>query len=204
MKPNAKRLVSALLAMGLFVAAFVVFFELVQPTYGDLMTAKGKLVGEQMLLQNESTTISQVRSVMAAYAGQDDVAKSIGQLLPSGENIAGAVAQVYGLASADNIAIQSVSIAVSAPNKIVSAASGGSQNVLASGIDVQPTSTIALTITANGNYESFRNFLSGLETNARIFDVKQLSIQPASAAGSQKTQDSFTYLLTVNTYYQNQ
>jgi hypothetical protein len=206
MKATTKRFVSALLAMCFFVAAFVVFFDFVQPAYNALMTAKGKLAGERQLLQNESTTIAQVKSVMSAYAGQNDAARSIGQILPLGENIAGAAAQIYGLASADNIAIQAMSLSFSAPAqgtaRVVSVSGTGSDTGFTSGVAMRPTGTIAFSVTANGNYESFKNFLSGLETNMRIFDVKQLSIQPSAGSGSQKTANSFTYLLTVNTYYQ--
>ena len=188
--------------MFFLVAAFVVFFDLVQPAYGNLMTAKGTLAGEQALLQNEASTTAQVNAIISTYSSESADLQSVGQILPSGENIAGAAAQVYGLASADNIGIQMMSMSVSAPTQGAARTVGGAAG-LAAGLAVRPTGTIALSLTASGNYESFRNFLSGLETNTRIFDVKQLSIQPAiTMVGNQKATDFFNFQLTVDTYYQ--
>jgi len=200
MKSATKRLTSALLALVFFVAAFVVFFDFVQPAYNNLMTTKGKLAGQQELFNNESSTVAGVRAVMSAYAGQNDAVQSVQRILPLGAGIADGVAQIYGLASANSISIQTVGISVSAPSNRNFSGTAGIGAI--PGITVRPTGTVAFTVAASGNYESFRNFVSGLETNMRIFDLKQLTIQPAASSASQKTPDFFTYLLTVNTYYQ--
>jgi Tfp pilus assembly protein PilO len=48
-----------------------------------------------------------------------------------------------------------------------------------------------------GTYEDFRAFLSNLETNVRIFDLKAMSIQPIA-----KQTNLFGFSLTVAAYYQ--
>jgi hypothetical protein len=199
MKPSTKRFISAFAALAFFVGAFIVFFELVQPAYGNLMALKGKLAAEQELLQNESSTIAQVGKVIAAYRTQSAAQATISTALPIGQDISGAVAQIYGLADANHITVQNTSISVSAPQ------AGAVRPSTAPGASLllRPTGTIAFSISANGTYEDFLNFIAGFETNMRFFDVKQASIQPtASIGGKAASQDLFAYLITVNTYYQ--
>jgi hypothetical protein len=195
MKPSTKRFTSSIAALLFFVAAFVVFLELVQPAYSDLSSSKGKLAGEEAMLQNESSTIASVEKLIATYQSQATTQGTLAAALPVGENLAGAVAQIYGLAQANNISIQNTSVSVSAPKALAQSSAGA--NLL-----LRPTGTIAFAVMAAGNYESFLNFLSGLESNLRLFDVKQVSIQSASAAVKGQGQDYFNYLLTVDTYYQ--
>jgi hypothetical protein len=199
MKPSTRRFSSALAALAFFIGAFVVFFELVQPSYADLMALKGKLAAEQTLLQNESSTVAQVNKVVAAYSTQTSDQAAISAALPIGQDISGAVAQIYGLADANHVSIQNTSISVSAPPSAIVRPSGSSTvNLL-----LRPTGTIAFSISANGRYEDFLTFISGFETNMRVFDVKQVSVQAAASAGSKNAgQDLFNYLLIVNTYYQ--
>ena len=202
MKSSTKRFTGALLALAFFVGAFIVFFELVQPSYGDLMVLKGKFAGEQVLLQNESSTIAQVGKVITAYGTQSAAQAAISAALPVGQDISGAAAQIYGLADANHITIQNTSISVSAPQSaaIRQAATANTSGV---NLTLRPTGTIAFAISAAGRYEDFVNFVSGFETNMRIFDVRQVSIQPLPPiAGKPANQDSFTYLITVAAYYQ--
>lgn len=198
MKSTTKRFIGALIALLFFVGAFIVFFDLVQPTYGDVMTLKGKLAAEQALLVNQSSTIAQINKVMGAYASQTDSQAAVSAALPVGANLSGAVAQLYGAAQANSIAIQNVSVSITVP-QTAGAKSGNTALTSGSGVSLRPTGTVAFAVTASGNYENFMNFLSAIEGNLRIFDLRQLSIQPASGKPGQ---DFFNYVITLNTYYQ--
>ena len=200
MKPSTKRLTSAFIALALFIAAFVVFFDMVQPAYGTLMAARGQLVSEQQTLQNESSTISQIESVMAKYASQPAAQAEVNEALPVGADMANAVTQVYGLAQVNNLNVQNIGISLSSNANGQMVAFG---DAATAGLLARPTGTIAFNITANGTYENFLNFLSGLQSNLRIFDVRQVSIQNATTLGSKGgVQDMFNYAVTVDTYYQ--
>ena len=41
---------------------------------------------------------------------------------------------------------------------------------------IKPTGTVSFQISGSGSYESIKNFLMGLETNIRIFDVNSISL----------------------------
>src|SRR5579864_2890347 len=151
MKSNAtKRFVSAILALIFLVAAFVLLFDAIQPAYGNLMTLKGQLAAQENLLQSESSTIDKVQSIASAYAGQTDAAQAIDAALPDRQDIAGAVAQLYGLAQTNSVSMQNLSITVSAPPAaLLNRTSSSAANIM-----IHPTGTIAFSITASGNYES--------------------------------------------------
>ena len=199
--------------MGFIVVAFIVFFDLLQPAYANLETAKSQELSQDNFISNEQQIVSQVKSLISSYASQSAGQQSVGMALPSGENLAGALAQIYGLASADNIAVKNIGIAVQAPQPQAAtapssavASSGGGQiaQAAAGGSIVKGVGIINLQITAEGSYEGFKSFLHGLETNIRIFDMKSFSIQQSSLAfGKAVNPDNFIYNIGVATYYQS-
>lgn len=201
MKSSTKRLTSAFIALALFVGAFVIFFDFVQPVYGDLMTSRGQLLSEQGTLQNESSTIAKIQTIMSQYNDEGVDQDQVSQALPVGTDLANAITQLYGLAEVSSLTVQNIGISVTSQNG--RSGTGGPQT--ASMLATHPTGTIAFAITADGTYEGLLNFLSGLESNLRIFNVQQLSIQSQPVVAGSKTttvQDFFTYSLTVDTYYQ--
>ena len=111
MQQNTKRLISMIVALAFLVAALVVFFDYVEPAYGTVEQLKSNLLASQQFLDTESSTVSQAKILISQYQSQSqDVSSSLDVAMPSGEDIAGALAQVYGLAQANNISVQSIGI----------------------------------------------------------------------------------------------
>ncbi len=214
MKQTAKRFSSLIFALVLFVAALIVFFDLVQPAYQDLQAAKGKQVSQDNFLANEQKIVSQAQGLVAAFQKQAQNQGPVNMALPVGPNVAGAITQIAGLGSANNIAIQSISVSNQSPSakpsQPATAGQGGSGQIATAafgGSLTRPLGSISFQVTATGSYESFKNFLQGLENNTRIFDVKTAGIHQATAApivkGAVVTQDNFLYTIVVVAYYQN-
>lgn len=188
------------LSLLFIMGALILLFDLVQPEYANFQMLKGQLAGEQALFATETQAVSNAQNLISQYKGQSGNAQTASLAVPAGEDLAGALAQVYGLAANSSIAIQSVGI--SAPDLQAAANSQGAQLV-------QPLGTVTFQIAAAGTYEALKNFLQGLETNVRIFDVKGLSITPISSntatpGKSQGSQDFFTYDISATAYYQEQ
>ena len=197
MKQTSKRLTSIIVALVCIVAALIVLFDLVQPEYGNVVSLKSQLAGEQSLLATEQAAVSNVNQSLKNYANESQAAQSVALAVPNNEDPAGALAQIYGLAQANGIAIQSIT--VSQPSLPQQSSTSSVANL--------PLASVSFQINAAGSYEAFQNFISGLQTNVRIFDVKTLSITAApSVAGSKSgtSQDNFNYNLTVVGYYQAQ
>jgi|GEM_PF-561072 len=212
MKQSAKRFSSLILAALFLVVAFVVFFDLLQPAYGDLETEKSKQISNDTFIANEQQIVSQVQALISAYQKQSQGQQNIDLALPVGQNLAGAVAQIYGLASVNNIAVKNIGVGVQAPQPQAqssqaaapSGASGQIAQVAAGGSIVKGVGIITFQITAEGSYEGFKQFVRGLENNIRIFDMKSISIQQTPLTfGKISNPDNFTYSLGVSTYFQN-
>ena len=202
MKQNTKRLYSMIIALLFVSVALVWYFDMLVPTYTDLQASKGNQVAEQALLANETKIVAQFQTLLSSYESQTSYEQQVNAAMPVGPHLADAIAQVYGIAGANSIAINSMSIGtqlVTAP-----AANAGVTGAATTGQLVNPIGTITFTLGAIGSYENFQNFLAALQTNMRLFDVQQFSLSPAGGSGKGSSADMFTYDITVATYYQSQ
>jgi len=185
-----------LIALGVVVVALLIFFDLVQPEYTDVMQTKGEIAAENDLYQSESQAVAAAQKIISQYQQQENGAGgTVALALPAQEDVAGAVAQVYGIAENDGIMIQSMG--VSAP--IIQAQSAGAASTT-------PMGSFSLQVSGTGSYEGFKNFVSGLETNIRILDVRNVSIAPVVQTVAKGVAafnpDLFNFSVTVETYYQ--
>ncbi len=194
---------SMLLALVFLVAALLIFFDLIEPAYGDLQSMKGEQVSDQQFLASEQQVVTQAKNLLTQYENESQAQQNLSLAMPSGPDVAGGLAQVYGIAAASNLTVQDITIATPSV-QIQSQENSGSTPLTASQI-VKPMGTISFQITALGSYESLKAFLAALETNLRIFDVTNLSIQSAAVPVAWKAAtnpDFFAYSATVVTYYQ--
>lgn len=188
-----------LISLAFLIAAFILYFDFVSPAYSDMQALKGKESGEQDLLSQESKTIQQVQKLITSYQNESQAQNAVALSLPSRQDVSGALTQIYGIAAVNNISLQSVNISVSsvlpnAGNSIITTNASSSPFI-------KPLGSISFMVAASGSYGDFKNFLSEIETNARIFDVKNLSVQPVPQSGS-GVRDAFNYNLTIMAYYQ--
>ena len=184
MKQTSKRLLSIGVAIIGIIGALIVFFNLVQPEYANMEDLKGQAAGRQDLLTSEGQAVKQVQQLVSSYKSGSNA--KVALAVPTGQDLAGALTQIYGLAQNTGIAIQGIGISTPSLQQPSSAAPQL----------IRPLGTIAFQVAATGSYENLKNFLSGLETNVRIFDLKTLAITPGALPGS------FTYSISVTTYYQ--
>jgi hypothetical protein len=123
---------------------------------------------------------------------------NISLALPDTPDVPGALAQLYGLAESNGVAVQTISVSVPA----VQIDSGSEDD--ASSTALMPTGSVTFQIAGAGSYESLQNFLSGLETNVRLFDLKGINITSEGQVSKNSTssQDFFNYTISVAAYYQ--
>lgn len=198
-----------LISLALLVSSLVIYFELIQPAYDDVKKVRGERASQQALLDAEKATIKQVQNLIGVYDSQSKAQETISSVLPLTDDAAGALVQLYGLAQNSNLALQGISVSVSGVQSVPASASD-SQTAQAQ-VNPQdflrkPIGTVTLQLKVNSSYEAFKNFLSLVETNIRIFDVKSLGIQPPPPAATGKAgpgQNLYGFDLTVATYYQS-
>jgi Tfp pilus assembly protein PilO len=205
MKQSSKRLISVFIALIFIVGAFIFFFDFVQPAYSSMKTLRSKQLGEESYITNQATLVKQVQTILTTYQNEAQGAANVELAMPSGEDVAGALAQIEGIATNNGITLGS--IAVTPPTIRVQANAAGV--VMSSSTLMKPLGSFTFKLGGSGSYENFKNFLSEIETNIRIFDVESVSLQPAAVTvpvvgKAPSSFDVFNYTITVATYYQTQ
>ena len=191
-----------LIALVLIVASFLLYFDFIAPAYVTVQALKGKVASGQQSLDVESKVITQAQNLIAQYKNETQTQQLLDIALPTGPDVVGALAQIYGLATANSITVQSVGVSTPSAPKVSTKAN-------ASSTLVEPLGSLTLQFTGGGSYENFKTFLGQLETNLRIFDLQSLTISPNSSAvsagakaGTGANPDFFTYNVAVDTHYQ--
>ena len=198
MKQTTKRFTSMIGGLVFFTAALFVYFELIQPAYGDAQSLKAQILGLENFLNTQETAVLKVQNLIAAYKGKNGAQSAVSAALPGREDAAGALAQISGIAEESGIALQAVSVATNAP----STQPGGGAQTSRSASLVKPVGTLVFQAKLVGPYETLKTFLALLETNMRILDVVSLASQPAAIGTAKSAQATYAYDLSVATYYQ--
>jgi len=204
MKQQTKRMLSAAFSLILLVLALVNYFYFIQPAYEDEQATRGLQISRQSFLDYESSAIKQVKNLIDTYQGQLQIQDAVSLALPPREDLGGALSQIYGLAQGSGLALQGVSATDGGAASVPATASAGSsfQTELKKSV-----SSVIFQIKASGSYESLKTFLSKLETNIRVFDLKTLTIQPVPTVSQGRVgqaQNLYSFDLSLVTYYQNQ
>jgi hypothetical protein len=219
MKQSAKRLLSMVFSLLFIIAAFVCFFDLVQPAYGTVQTLRGQLAGEVQSFNFEQAEVTQAQNLIDSHNQENQGTGSVGVAIPDGEDMAGAMAQAEGIAANNGVSITSIGVSAPGLARQSSPSAGPGQEPssteASSGMSaVKPLGNFSLNIAGSASYENFKSFLDQVETNIRIFDLKTLSLNPApavipvltgknaSGAVSSSSRDMFDYQMTLQTYYQ--
>ncbi len=187
MKASTKRVSSLLLTAALFMASLFVYATLIRPAYDVVTLLRGELVSKTEFLQRQQGAISDVQQLLAQYQGVANLSDSLSMALPNKENVSSILSQITAIAQSSGIAIQAVGVTY-LPLKPATATIS-----LARGLG-----TLRLDIEMAGPYASLKRFLQSLETNIRVMDIQNLTIDPIGSSD----QDLFSYSLNVDTYYQ--
>lgn len=196
MKQSLKRLLSLILALFMIVAAFIVFFQFTQPEYRGIQIVLGEQSGRLAFIEKQESAISQVKKLIDAYKGDLDFQVLVSNSFPQDPETSGAISQLSGLIELNNLSLKSFSVQktkAQQANIAAQAATGGSGNL------VKPISTLTFKLELLGTYEDMKRLIDNIETNIRIFDVKNFSLTPAAKSN----QNLYNYSLEVATYYQN-
>ena len=125
--------------------------------------------------------------------------------MPSGQDVAGALAQIQGIAANNGIAIGNIAVTPPAIQTLTAASKAASPG----DSFTKPLDNFTFKLSASGNYESFKNFLS--EIGDQYQDIRRENrFSPAGdwrrAVGGKVRpgSDLFNYTITVATYYQSQ
>lgn len=177
-----------LIALALFVAAAVVYFNFIIPVYGEVKSLRAEQIARQNILVDQKKAVDSITKMRAKFNQQEAEQQKVSEALPPTPSVANLIAQSYLIATFDGMKAENFS--VSTPGIVTD--QGAAPSI------VGPVGTVEMQLRLSGSYDNFKRFLRDLETNIRIASIKSLSI----TASGKDTDVQYSYQLAVVAYYQ--
>lgn len=171
MKASTKRSLSLIGSALLLISAITLYTNAIKPAYQNIQQLRASLIAKTNLFNEQKEIISRVKDLLNQYQSAAKLQETISLALPPDEAVASLFQQIFAISQASGISIQSFGLTAEA-------------------IKSNGLGTLKLNLGLKGSYESVKAFLQAIETNIRVMDVSQLTMQ----------KDLHTVSLT--TYYQ--
>jgi Tfp pilus assembly protein PilO len=194
MKSSGKRLISMLIAFVMVFAAIIIYSNLTVPAYTALDERRAELNSLDQLYARKEKAIADVQSVLKDYdsdqklKGLQDV---ISSSLPNNPQQSEILNQVRAIAGVNQLSLTDMSLNVSSIQNVAAKATSTQL--------IKPVAAISMQFKVIGYYADIKNFISSLENNLRIMDIRSITIDPLG----KPDQDYYRADLTVITYYQS-
>lgn len=183
------------LALGLVIASFFIFVQLIRPAYNEAQDLRSQVISRETFVGTQQAAITQVKQLIETYRNDTGVQDAVSQALPSDPSFGTALYQLNGIAGLSGVQLQSFS--VSAPQ--LASVRDTTRTTTSTPALVAPVGTVTFQLKALARYEDTKSLLRAIESNVRLMDVQSVSIQPA---GGKLGQDLYTIEVTVAAYYQ--
>lgn len=196
MKQSSKRLMSLVVAVVFLFGAFFIYFNAIQPAYEEVQAARGEVYAKEDFIETQRVVVDQVKSALEQYEGKEALQNAVSMAIPPGTNQSEIAHQISALATQNQLTIQTLTAATPTVQNVkeVEGARDESTN-----FKVKPLGVLSFQMKLSGTYANFKSFISNLENNIRIVDVKSASVEDSGKV----TQDFYLFNITVATYYQN-
>ena len=191
------RLITAIITA---VIAGGIFFFYTQPAY-DIVRADQAQIDQYNQALDKAAQLQQLKqTLLSRYNAFDSGSLDhLQKLLPDHVDNIGLILELDNLAGRYGLALQNVDVSTpstQAPSAKSTVGSLGDAN--------RAYSSLTLTFSTQGSYDSFVQFLSDLQSSLRIVDIVSLTVSPASTgsgAHAGATQPLYTYQITLRTYW---
>lgn len=195
MKQSSKRLLSLIVAVVFLFGAFFIYFNLIQPAYEEVQVARGEVYAKEDFIETQKNVVEQVKLALEQYQGKEELQRAVSMAIPPGTNQSEIAHQISALATQNQLTIQSLSAATPTVQNVKEVEASADAN----NFKVKPLGVLSFQLKVSGTYANFKAFLSNLENNIRVVDVKSVSVEELGKAN----QDFYLFSITVATYYQN-
>lgn len=175
-----------------FVAAGGIFFMYTQPAYDTVQTLNAQVSQYDEALQ-KATELQQIKQSLLSRYNTFDPANidRLQKLLPDHVDNVRLILDIDSLAGKHGMALQNVAVSAAQSSQ------GQSTAVGTVGSAKQKYDSLTLKFTTQGSYNTFREFLSDLESSLRIVDLVSLTLARSSDGGA----GTYSYDITLRTYW---
>lgn len=181
-------MLSFLISLTLLIGAVAVYGILIAPLFDETQKLRSFVVARDKQLNEQKQIIDKVQGLLQQYQGAGSFQETLSLSLPNEPYLSQAVGGVQGLASLNKLVLSSMQAELM-PFQVAPNVPQYVRNL----------GTLRISFVVKGSYADFKKFLSQLETNVRITDVKELSV----AAPAQQPQGTvYEYAVVAFAYYQ--
>lgn len=193
MKSSTKRILSIVLAGLFFIAALVVYGNLIRPKINEVNEKRAIVFAKENFLKNQQASVAQIQNLIGQMQNTEKVKTSIALAMPGGTDITQALNQLNAIARNNQVEFLSFSIG-----------QGRIQSKPPSELLVRRVVESDAKISVLGSYENVKSFLEGVETNVRVSNVKKVSLFPLVKTGVGLAGGSSIYSMNIDfkMYYQ--
>lgn len=193
---------STALALGFVVASFIIYLNLIQPTFAEVRNLRNEQFTKKEFLKQQEETTAEIEALIGTYQKETDLIEAALIALPDNNTITNGLVQLYALVRNTGLTLKGISVTGGGGASTQQAAAGTKIPAVAT-LQVRPIGSIAFALTLAGTYNDFKNFLSALEDNLRLFDAESVSLSPNYTQES-KTYGVNEYSVKVNAYFQKE
>jgi Tfp pilus assembly protein PilO len=175
-----------IIAIVLFVLAGAVFFGYTKPTYDQVRTHQVKVSQlDQLLEQRKSFDAKKAQLISMLNAFPPDNLLRLKRMLPDHVDNVRLILDLNSLASRSGVVLSNFDTSATAvPNE------GDKLSLTSQG----PVESLDLSVSATGNYSSFKSFLKGAELSLRPLDLIDLTIDDSNTG-------VYSYTMTFRIYW---
>ncbi len=202
MKESEKRTISIIIILALFIGAAIVFFTMTWPMFDQVLKDNKNLALAKAEYQKQAEAVRLAKSIVDQYKNLTDVNQMISLTMPRSEELYNAIVQLNKISEDSGLSIQSIAL-----QKISSATTASSKTSSASSQSLlKSPQQVALTLSLNGTYESFKTWLEAVETNIRLMDITNISFSGVKTTPTERGSGAgfnfFNFSVALNLYYQ--
>ena len=182
------------MAFVMILAAIIIYVNFTVAAYTSLDERRAELNALDELYSRKEKAIADVQNVLKNYdsdqklKGLQDV---ISSSLPNAPQQSEILNQIRAIAGVNQLALTDLSLNISSVQSVTAKATSTQL--------IKPVAAISVQFKVIGYYADIKNFISSLENNLRVMDVRSISIDPLG----KPDQDYYRADLTVITYYQS-
>lgn len=178
----------------------IIFFVVIDPTYGEVKQLRTEVATYNAALDNSAELQEARDTLLEQYKnikGEDK--ERLNHFLPNTISNIELILEIEKIASLHGMPIRDIKFESKTEDKAEAAA-----GVVA---EVDPTEYLPygvfpMEFILEGRYETFLAFLTDLEHNLRLVDIKSISFNvPEVVAGSTTNPNIFSYTLKIETYW---
>jgi type IV pilus assembly protein PilO len=181
----------------LIIAAGLIFYLFISPTYADVQTLKVERAKYNSALADAKalqTKLDSLRSKLNNFSPDD--LNRLNHMLPNHVDNVRLILELDSIASRHNMAVNNVNVSGATDNNNQSNSNSNSKKNASKKVH-----TVKAEFHVKGNYDTLLAFLTDLEKSLRIVDINSVTFSVPTAANTDTS--VYDYSITISTYWLN-